>query len=81
MHLYKNRIYVFGGCNGQCKLNDLYFLDLNVTEEKRYWNKILLKLNGCSCIPPMVDCHSSILVDNVIIIFGGGSEDQWHNDV
>lgn len=67
---YQNFLYMFGGYSNIQNLNDLYQLDLNTYK----WRLILANDS-----PPSRDCHTSVIYQNYLIIYGGGT--PTFNDV
>jgi len=65
--LYDNRMFVFGGRNGNVFLNDLWCLNL----DKWSWEKIEIKGD----VIPRSD-HMSVVTDNNLLIFGGVSYEK-----
>lgn len=68
---YKDAIYVFGGDNGKCMLNDLLRFDV----KEMSWGRALL--TGC---PPAPRYHHSAVVHNTsMYVFGGYTGDIHSN--
>lgn len=78
-----HNIYVFGGYSGCRALQDIYILDtgtvfLNFTDlESLTWTNPLTR----GPIPTPRFEHTMTSVGNFIVLFGGGSENSWLNDV
>ena len=60
---YQNKIYLFGGGNGQGLLNDLWSFDI----DKSVWNKHLLSGNEIKGR----EMHGMVCYNNYLYIFGG----------
>ncbi|KAL4463847.1 hypothetical protein ABPG74_005784 [Tetrahymena malaccensis] len=63
---YKERIYIFGGYNGQKNLNKLHILNLrtNVWEQPRF-------VNDSNELPQGRNGHTSVVVNNKMYVIGG----------
>jgi len=73
--VYQDKMILHGGYNGKDRLNDTYEFDL----EKKEWK--LLENEEGSTKPCARDCHSAILYQDKMFIFGGGDGYAWKNDV
>lgn len=66
--LYKNQLIIYGGMDGQKRLNDTWMLDLNTFA----WKKLIT--NGTIALARSM--HTATLVDNEMYIFGGFVHDR-----
>ncbi|KAF8578415.1 hypothetical protein K439DRAFT_1362232 [Ramaria rubella] len=64
---YNDKIYVFGGTDGQFHYNDTWAFDVNT----RTWKE----LNCIGFIPNAREGHAAALVDDVMYVFGGRGVD------
>lgn len=67
-----NKLFIFGGTDGQKYYSDVYVLDLELLT----WTEIKTTGNIIAR-----EGHSSILYDNMIFIFGGGNDKKIYNDL
>ncbi|CAG8535105.1 1337_t:CDS:2, partial [Diversispora eburnea] len=73
---YNNCIYIFGGGDGVCALNDVYMLDISDLS-----NLIWKKLEPSGGPPISRGYHTSNLVDNKLVVFGGSDGHECFDDV
>ena len=83
-----SRVYLFGGYNGDCWLNDLWMFDI----DSKLWTCIQESSDRNSSVEnsPLSDNDSvpsrrfgyvSIVHDNKLILFGGFDGENWLNDM
>ncbi|KAI9298051.1 galactose oxidase [Neoconidiobolus thromboides FSU 785] len=73
---YNNSLYIFGGGDGLYPLNDVYRLDLS-NPNNYMWSKI--EVSGKA--PPPRGYHTSTLVSNCIIVYGGSDGTDCFEDL
>ena len=70
MVMHANRLIIFGGYDGQNRLNDLHVLDLSMYK----WHQPRSAEQGA----PHARCgHTSVIVNNQMIVFGGERDASW----
>lgn len=67
---FQNSLYIFGGYSHLQNLNDLYQLNI----ENYKWRLITANKS-----PPSRDCHTSVVYNNHLVIYGGGT--PTYNDL
>ncbi|KIJ41980.1 hypothetical protein M422DRAFT_60410 [Sphaerobolus stellatus SS14] len=75
--LYKGKIYMFGGGNGEKALNDVWTLDVTVPYEEMRWEEV--KVEGDK--PGPRGYHTANLVRDVVVIIGGSDGSYMFDDV
>eukprot|EP01091_Cochliopodium_minus_P003809 TRINITY_DN13769_c0_g1_i2.p1 TRINITY_DN13769_c0_g1~~TRINITY_DN13769_c0_g1_i2.p1 ORF type:complete len:380 (-),score=74.30 TRINITY_DN13769_c0_g1_i2:81-1220(-) len=72
--VWENKMYLFGGYSLNSALNDIYSYHF----EKKEWNKINI-LN--SKLPAPRFCHSAVISNNTMYVFGGHNGSVAFNDL
>ena len=76
--IYKDELYVYGGCDGGSCDDETYFADLNVYDElKEQWRNIRVKGD----IPTGRDNHACGVIGDYMLIYGGNTVSGLSDDI
>ncbi|KAI0334134.1 galactose oxidase [Cubamyces sp. BRFM 1775] len=75
--LYKNKLWIFGGGNGNNALNDVWTLDLSGGLDRLRWEEVVTHGEK----PSPRGYHTANLIGNVMVLVGGSDGSQCFSDI
>lgn len=75
--MYKGKLWIFGGGNGEFALNDLWTLDITANLERLKWQQI----EAGRVKPKPRGYHTATLVGNMMIVIGGSDGHDCFYDI
>ena len=69
-----NKLYVFGGFDGEVSLSDLWVLNTDTLE----WSEVV---PVASAPPPARSAHSMVTFEGRLIVYGGHDEEDYYSEV
>lgn len=75
--LYKNKLWIFGGGNGNNALNDVWTLDLSGGLDRLRWEEVVTHGEK----PSSRGYHTANLIGNVMVLVGGSDGQQCFSDI
>ena len=73
--VHGDNVIVFGGWNGRKKLNDLCMYNLTTNTIK-----VIHDSNEEATLPCRRECHTTVVVNNTLMLFGGRFRGEFMND-